>query len=129
MACYLINRSPRIALDVKVAKEVWTGNEVYYSGFRVFGCPAYVHIPSEEWSKLDMKSRQCVFLRYEKGVNGYKFWDSKANKLVISRDVVFNKNFMLKSTQGKEQQVLESNSNDKQVVQMELDTPMQENTS
>jgi transposase InsO family protein len=33
MACYLINRSPRAALDGKVAEEVWTGNEVDYSGF------------------------------------------------------------------------------------------------
>lgn len=57
IACYLINRSPRVALRGKVAKEVWTGNEVDYSGLRVFGCPAYVHIPSEERSKLDPKSR------------------------------------------------------------------------
>ena len=35
------------------------------------------------------------------------------NKAVISRDVVFDKNFMLKSTQGKEQQVPESRSSDK----------------
>ena len=56
MACYLINRSLRVALDEKVAEEVWTGNEVDYSSLRVFGCPAYVHIPSEERSKLDPKS-------------------------------------------------------------------------
>jgi hypothetical protein len=49
--------------------------------------------------------------------------------VVINKDVVFDENFMLKSTQGKEQQVLESSSYDKQVVQVELETPMQENTS
>jgi transposase InsO family protein len=70
MACYLINRSPRIALDGKVTEEVWTGNEVDYSSLRVFGCPTYVHIPSEERSKLDLKSRQCVFLGYGKWVKG-----------------------------------------------------------
>jgi hypothetical protein len=112
LACYLINKSPRIALDGKVAKEVWIGNEVDYSGLRV-GCLAYVHIPSEERSKLDPKSRQCIFLRYGKGVKGYKFWDPTANKAMISRDVVFDENFMLKSTQGKEQQVPKSNSSDK----------------
>jgi hypothetical protein len=101
MACYLINRSPRIALDRKVTEEVWTGNEVDYSGLRVFGCSTYVHIPSEEQSKLDPKSRQCVFLRYGKRVKGYKFWDPVANKAMISRDMVFDENFMLKSTQGK----------------------------
>jgi hypothetical protein len=102
MACYLVNRSPRTALDEKVAEKVWTGNEVDYSGLRVFGCPAYVHILSKKRSKLDLKSRQCVFLEYRKWVKGYKFWDLTANKAVISRDVVFDENSMLKSTQGKE---------------------------
>jgi hypothetical protein len=97
MACYLINRSPRAALDGKVAEEVWTGNEVDYSGLRVFGCPTYVHIPSEERLKLDPKSRHCVFLGYGKVVKG-KLWDPKANKAVINRDVVFDENSMLKST-------------------------------
>jgi hypothetical protein len=129
MTCYLINRSPRIALNGKVTKKVWTGNEVDYSGLRVFGCPAYVHIPSEERSKLDLKSKQCVFLEYGKGVKGYKFWDPMANKAVINRDMVFDENSMLKSTQGKEQQVLQSSNSDKQVVQVELKTPVQENTS
>jgi hypothetical protein len=55
-----------------------------YSGLRVFGCLAYVHIPSEERSKHDPKSRQCVFLAYGKGVKGYKFWDPKVNKSVIN---------------------------------------------
>ena len=73
MVCYLINRSPRARLDEKVAEEVWIGNEVDYSGLRVFGCLAYVHIPSEEQSKLDSKSRQCVFIGYGKRVKGYKF--------------------------------------------------------
>ena len=102
MACYLINKPLRAALDGKVVEEVWTGNEVDYSSLRVFGCPTYVHIPSEEQSKLDPKSRQCVFLRYRKGFKGYKFRDSKAKKVVISRDVVFDENFILRSTKGKE---------------------------
>jgi hypothetical protein len=44
-------------LDGKVVEEVWTRNEVDYSGLRIFGCPAYVHIPSKERSKVDPKSR------------------------------------------------------------------------
>ena len=113
MACYLINRSPRVTLDGKVAEEVWIGIEVDYFSLRVFVCPTYVHIPSEEQSKLDPKSGQCVFLGYRKAVKGYKFWDPKANMAEISRDVVFDENSMLKSTQGVEQQVLESSSSDK----------------
>ena len=67
MACYLINKSLRAVLDGKVAEEMWTSNEVDYSSLRVFGCLAYVHIPNEERSKLDPKSRQCVFIRYRNG--------------------------------------------------------------
>jgi hypothetical protein len=73
MVCYFINRSSRAALDGKVAKEVWTSNEVDYSSLRVFGCLSYVHIPCEEQTKLDLKSGQCVFLGYGKWVKGKKF--------------------------------------------------------
>jgi hypothetical protein len=73
MACYLINRSSRAALDGKVVEKVWTGNEVVYSSLRVFGCPAYVHIPSEKRSKLDPKSRQCVFSDMGKGLKVTSF--------------------------------------------------------
>jgi hypothetical protein len=48
---------------------------------------------------------------------------------VICRDVVFDENSMLKSTQGKEQQGPKSSSSDKQMVQVELETPVQDNTS
>ena len=57
MACYLINRSPRAALDGKVVKEVWKGNEVDYLRLRVFGCPTYAHIAEEERLNLDVKSK------------------------------------------------------------------------
>ena len=72
MACYLINKSPRATLDRKGAEEVWTGSPINYSSLRVFGCPAYVHISNEERSMLDAKSRQCIFLGYQKGVKGFK---------------------------------------------------------
>ena len=98
MACYLINKSPRPTLDGKLIEKVWTDSLVDYSGLRVFRCPTYVHIPNEERSKLNAKSRLCIFLGYQKGVKGFKLWDPKANKVVISRDVVFNEKAMLQCT-------------------------------
>ncbi|KAL0294146.1 UNVERIFIED_CONTAM: Retrovirus-related Pol polyprotein from transposon TNT 1-94 [Sesamum calycinum] len=90
MACYLINRSPRASLGGKVTEEVWTCNQVNFDHLRIFGCCAYVHVASNERSKPDPKSRQCIFLSYKKGVKGYKFWDPVARKMVISRDAVFD---------------------------------------
>lgn len=57
MACFLINRSPRELLDGKVAEEAWTSNEVDFTDLWVFGCPSYMHIPSEERLKIDPKSK------------------------------------------------------------------------
>ncbi|KAE8735884.1 hypothetical protein F3Y22_tig00000329pilonHSYRG00358 [Hibiscus syriacus] len=73
MAYYLINRSPRASLVGKVAEEV----------------------PTDERSKLDAKSKECIFLGYKKCVKGFKFWDPVAKKIMISRDVVFDKQPML----------------------------------
>jgi hypothetical protein len=73
MAYYIINRSPRVAFDGKVVEEVWTGQEVDYFFIRIFGCLAYVHISGEDKSKLDPKSKKCIFLGFKKGVKGYKF--------------------------------------------------------
>lgn len=57
MACYLVKKSPRASLNGKVAEEVWTCNPVDISNLRIFGCPTYVHISSEDQSKLDPKSK------------------------------------------------------------------------
>uniref|UniRef100_A0A2N9FGL6 CCHC-type domain-containing protein n=1 Tax=Fagus sylvatica TaxID=28930 RepID=A0A2N9FGL6_FAGSY len=108
MACYIINRSPRVALDGKVAEEVWTGQEVDYSFMRIFGCPAYVHISGEDRSKLDPKSKKCIFLGFKKGVKGYKLWDPVAQKVVISRDVVFDEKSMTKAFKEEKSQAAES---------------------
>ena len=48
-----------------------------------------MHIPKDERSKLDAKSRQYVFLGYGQDEFGYRFYDPMEKKLVKSRYVVF----------------------------------------
>jgi transposase InsO family protein len=122
MACYIINRSPRVALDGKVAEEVWTGQEVDYSFMRIFGCPAYVHISGEDMSKLDPKSKKCIFLGFKKGVKGYNLWDLVAQKVVINKDVVFDEKSMTKAFKEEKSQAAKSSNNiGRSTVQVELD--------
>ncbi|KAL4347437.1 hypothetical protein GQ457_17G004910 [Hibiscus cannabinus] len=94
-------RSPRASLGGKVAEEVWSGNVVDFLNLRIFGCPTYVHVPGDERSKLDEKSKKCIFLGYKKGVKGYKFWDLVARKMVINRDAIFDEQSMLQQKQDK----------------------------
>jgi len=57
MRCFLIKRSFIVALDMKIEEEVWTNSTIDYCGMRMFGFSAYVHVSSEERSKLDVKYR------------------------------------------------------------------------
>ncbi|KAE8679209.1 Retrovirus-related Pol polyprotein from transposon TNT 1-94 [Hibiscus syriacus] len=88
-ACYLVNRAPSTAIELKTPMEMWTGKPVDYSNLHVFGSIVYVMYKAQEISKLYPKSRKCKFLGYTDGVKGYRLWDPTARKVIISRDVIF----------------------------------------
>ncbi|CAL1371305.1 unnamed protein product [Linum trigynum] len=72
---YVRNRSPSVPLKYDAPEKVWTGKEVSYKHLRVFGCKAFAHIPKDERSKLDSKTRPCVFIGYGQDEFGYRFYD------------------------------------------------------
>ena len=117
-ASFIISRSPSLAIDFKILEEVWSGRPVDYSSLKIFGCPAYVHVQSGERSKLDSKSRICVFLGFEKGVKGYRLWDPISKKTVTSRDVIFDEAFMLKQNEA---ETCDDSSQEKLTVEVEFD--------
>ncbi|CAA7057311.1 unnamed protein product [Microthlaspi erraticum] len=100
MAVYLINIPPRKTLEGMVAQEVWTEVDIDLSNFRIFGCSAYMLIPSDERSKLYSKSKKNIFLCFEKGVKGFKLWDYEAKKRIFSRDVVFDEQYMVEQARS-----------------------------
>ncbi|KAG8497424.1 hypothetical protein CXB51_008733 [Gossypium anomalum] len=105
-ACFLINRSPSVAIEKKTPQEVWSGNPANYSDLKIFGCPAYAHVDN---GKLEPRSIKCVFLGYKTGVKGYKLWCPENRKVMISRDVFFDEtamipNLSLKDSSNKENQ-------------------------
>jgi hypothetical protein len=103
---YLINKGPSSSLDGRIPEEEWTGKKVKYSFLKTFGCEAFVHIDKENRTKLETKSKKCTFIGY--GVNdfGYRLWDYENNKIIRSRDVIFNEKVMYKyQLQGKKQEI------------------------
>ncbi|GJZ97608.1 gag-pol polyprotein [Tanacetum coccineum] len=99
-ACYVINRSPSTVVELKTPMEMWTGKPVDYSDLHIFGSPVYVMYNTQETTKLDSKSRKCLFLGYADGVKGYHLWDSTAHKVVVSRDVVFMEDKVQENEEG-----------------------------
>eukprot|EP00253_Pinus_taeda_P001476 PITA_01476 len=79
--CYLVNRSPSSALEDKTPQEVWIGKKPSLSHLRVFGCDACVHVPKEKRTKLDSKSKKCIFIGYKNGLKDYKFWNPEPEKI------------------------------------------------
>ena len=55
----------------------------------MFGCRTFVHILRDERSKLDGKSKQCIFMGYGHEDFGYRLWDPVSKKIIRSRDVIF----------------------------------------
>lgn len=120
-ACYVINRSPSTAVELKTPMEMWTGKPINYSDLHIFGSPVYVMYNSQETTKLDPKSRKCLFLGYADGVKGYRLWDPTAHKVVVSRDVVF--------MEDKIQENEEGDSTTRETTSIQMEKEVQSNDS
>ncbi|CAM6093982.1 unnamed protein product [Calypogeia fissa] len=87
---YLLTLSPVSNLQFKTPFEMWYGKPADYTNLQMFDCEAYVLYTPVGKTKLDPRSRKCIFLGYQKGVKGYQLWDPKMEKLVVNIDVSFN---------------------------------------
>jgi len=63
MAVYLINRGSSVPLNYGILEKAWTGKEINLNYLRIFDCFSYVHVELESRSKLDPKSKICIFIR------------------------------------------------------------------
>jgi hypothetical protein len=117
-ASFIINISPAVDNDFNIPQEVWSRKPVDYSSLKIFGCLANVHVQSGERTKLDPKSRKCIFLGFEKNIKGYRLWDLISKKKVISRDIIFDETFMLKQNEA---EVCEDSPKEKSTVEVEFD--------
>lgn len=88
-AVHVLNRSPTSILKEKTPEEMWSGVKPTVDYFRVFGCLTHVHVPDQGRKKLDDKSITCVLIGVSKESKGYRLYNPATEKVVTSRDVVF----------------------------------------
>ena len=82
-AVYLINRWPSVALNYGIPEEAWTGKEVNLNHLRIFDCISYVHVYLHHKSKLDPKSKRCIFIGYS--ISEYGFGMQKIKRFLGAR--------------------------------------------
>nr|GFA63361.1 Gag-Pol polyprotein [Tanacetum cinerariifolium] len=87
-------------VELKTPVETWIEKPVNYLDIHIFGSHVYVRCNTLETTKLDLKSRKCLFLGYADGVKGYRLWDLTAHKVVVSRDVVFIEDTIQENEEG-----------------------------
>ncbi|KAJ4728613.1 Retrovirus-related Pol polyprotein from transposon TNT 1-94 [Melia azedarach] len=89
-AVYLSNRSPTRSVWEKTPQEAWCGRKPGISHLRVFGNVAHAHVPDKRRTKLDDKSESFIFIGCDSSSKGYKLYNPNNNKIVMSRDVIFD---------------------------------------
>ncbi len=91
---YLLNISPTKAVLNQTPYEAWMGKKPWVSHLKVFVCVAYSLINFR--SKLDEKSEKCIFIGYSPHSKAYRLYNPISGKVIISRDVVFYEETVLK---------------------------------
>ncbi|GJR46733.1 retrovirus-related pol polyprotein from transposon TNT 1-94 [Tanacetum coccineum] len=89
---HILNRSPTLCRVRNICpEEAWSGFKPSVAYFKVFGSIAYVHIPDCKRIKLDDKSKKCVFIGVSEESKAYRLYDLVSKRIIVSRDVVFDK--------------------------------------
>ena len=87
---YLMNRCLTKVVWDKTPFEAWSGRKPSIKHLKVFDCICYVQIPKEKRYKLDETIEKYIFVGYSLMSKGYMLYNLKTNKVIISRDVLFD---------------------------------------
>ncbi len=87
-ATHVLNRTISSTNEV-TPFELWKGCKPDVLYFRIFGSPAFTHVPDELRRKLDPKAVECIFVGYCENSKSFRMWNPATRKIIISRDVTF----------------------------------------
>ena len=87
---FILNRALTKALIGMTSFEAWYGRKPSVSFLRTFGCIGHVMKTKPILTKLEDKSTPMMFLCYVEGTKAYRLYDPRGDKVIVSRDVVFD---------------------------------------
>ncbi|GFT06410.1 retrovirus-related Pol polyprotein from transposon TNT 1-94 [Trichonephila clavipes] len=91
MFVYVLNRTGPTSVKDKSPYELWFSKEVIsIDHLRVFGTECFVHANQQKkGGNGTKKSFKGVFVGYSGEKHGYRIWIRDQNKVILSRDVIF----------------------------------------
>ena len=72
-------------------QEAWSGQKPGVGHLRVFGSITFAHVPKQRRTKLDDRNAEFVLIGYDSTTMGYKLYDPYSGKIIVSKDVEFDK--------------------------------------
>lgn len=88
-ATFLINRLPSKFLKHKSPFSVLYNQIPNYNNLKVFGCLVYAAISKNKTTKLDTRSKKCLFLGHKTHTKGDILFDLTSKQIFVSRDTTF----------------------------------------
>lgn len=88
---YVLNRLPTRALPNYTPYEAGSSKKPDIGHIIIFGCLAYMKVPSVYIKKLDDRSKAVMDLGKEPGTEAHHMYDPKVRRVYVCRDVVFEK--------------------------------------
>ena len=91
---YLINHTPSSVLGFRRPLDVLSDHctlpSVVHLAHCVFGCVVYVHLHTNQRTKLEPRALKCVFVGYGSTQKGYRCYHPANKKFYVSMDVIFH---------------------------------------
>jgi hypothetical protein len=91
---YLLNRLPTKAMGYRTPYEAWNGRRPHLGHLKIFGCKGHVKTALPHLKKLEDRSMPMVYFGIEEGSKAHRMFNPQTNRIVVSRDVVFEETVM-----------------------------------
>lgn len=88
-AVYILNRSPTKGVADGTPYQAWFDKIPQVHRFKIFGCLAHAKNTYSHLPKLADRSAKTIMLGYEDGTKAYRLLDPQKNRIMVSRNVVF----------------------------------------
>ena len=90
---HVLNCCPTSIVTDSTPYEIWHKKKPDVGHLRVWGCVAYVHVQKDKRQSLGSHMEKCIFLGYAEGYKGWKFYNPKTRKVVISERADFDERY------------------------------------
>jgi hypothetical protein len=87
---YILNRAPTKALTRCAPFQKFISKILDLSNLQIYGCTTWLHVLAEKRTKPDSKAIEAILVGYNIQTKGYRCFEPKSRKILISRNIQFN---------------------------------------